>query len=251
MEDNPPKEPPLQFSVRSLLVITAVVAAILGATVPAFRAARQAEQRMDCVNNLRLIAMACANYRDTYKAFPPAITYDEDGNAMHSWRGLISPYMESSGFYGAYDLTEPWNGPNNRLLGDETPDTFIDSQRNPYQCLYAPSFYRCPASPRSQDRMLTNYVMLIDDRNGSPERPHDATPRTGSSIIILEITDTDIHWMEPRDVLLSELRSKTNHPQKDRLSGRHNGVCVVRADDNSEVLYEPVTAERLEELLAE
>ena len=251
MEDNPPKEPPLQFRLRPLLITTLVVAAILGVTVPAFRAARQAQQRQACLSNLQCIAQACSWYHDTYKAFPPAITYNEDGKAMHSWRVLISPFLESSGFYDAYDFKQPWNGPNNRSLGDEIPDMLLDTQNNPYQCLYGPRFYRCPGTPQSQDRMLTNYVMLIDDRNGSPERSHDATPRTGSSIIILEIADTDIHWMEPRDVLLSDLRSKTDHLQKNRLPGRHGGVCVVRGDGSIEVLDEPVTTERLEELLAE
>ncbi len=65
---------------------------------------------MRCSNNLKQIALSFLNYHDIHKAFPCAITYGDDGTAMHSWRVLILPYLESSGFYSAYNLKEPWNG---------------------------------------------------------------------------------------------------------------------------------------------
>ncbi len=140
-----------RFSLRSLLITTAVISGLLGVFAPSFRAAREASQQVRCSVNLRQIALACLNYRDTYKVLPCAITYDDDGKAMHSWRVLISPFVESSGFYDAYDLKQPWNGPDNRLLGDAIPDTFVDSQRNLYQQVYRLGVYRCPSAPRSQD----------------------------------------------------------------------------------------------------
>lgn len=250
MEDN---SPPLRFSLRPLLITALVVAALLGVAVPVFRAASREQQRRACVRNLHCIAMACSGYHDTQKAFPPAITCDEHGNPMHSWRVLIAPYLEQFGFFDAYDLRQPWNGPDNRLLGDETPDTFFGTDGSPHQCVYVAPYLRCPAAPQSRDPMLTNYVMLIDDRNGPPNQSNGTTPEAGSasSIVILEIADTDIHWMEPRDVRFSELSSWMNHTKRNRLPGRHAGVCVIRADGSIEVPDGPVTVERLEELLAE
>jgi hypothetical protein len=62
---------------------------------------------MRCSNNLRQIALSFHNYHDIHKALPCAITYGDDGTAMHSWRVRILPYLESSGFYSAYNLKEP------------------------------------------------------------------------------------------------------------------------------------------------
>lgn len=247
----------LRFSLRSLLITTITICVLLIVIVPSFRAARQASLRMSCSDNLKLIATACLNYRDANRVFPCAITYDDDGKAMHSWRVLVLPYLESTGIYSAYDLTQPWNGPNNRLLGDGIPDTFEDSHRNSYDRIYDAGLYRCPGVPGSQDRMLTNYVMLIDDRPGQPNAPPNmpgSVPQrtdVGSTVIIVEIADTDIHWMEPRDVLLSELSLKINDRTRHSLSSYHGVVCIARADGSVEMLNESVTAERLQELLSQ
>ena len=105
--------------------------------------------------------------------------------------------------------------------------------------------------------MCTNYVMLIDDRpgqlNGPPNRPGSFPPRLypDHSVIVIEIADSDIHWMEPRDVLLSELSMKINDRSNRSLSSYHGGACVVHADASVEILDEATTEERLRELLAQ
>ena len=65
---------------------------------------------------------------------------------MHSWRVLVLPFAEATGFPSAYNFQEPWNGPHNRLLADDTPDTFIGSNLRPYQ-----SGARCEFLPLSGD----------------------------------------------------------------------------------------------------
>jgi hypothetical protein len=217
----------------------------------------QQTQQDECARNLKQIALALHNYRDVYKAFPWAITYGDEGTPMHSWRVRIEPYMEASGFYWAYDFAEPWNGEKNRLLGDEIPDTFIGSTLTPYRATHYPHYYRCPSARASQNRMCTNYVMLIDDRpgkpNGPPNRPGSVPPSFDdkSAVIIIEIADSDIHWMEPRDVLLSELSMKINDRSKRSLSSYHGGACIAHADGSVEILDEATTKERLRELLAQ
>ena len=46
----------------------------------------------------------------------------------------------------------------------------------------------------------------------------------------------NIHWMEPRDVLLSELSMKINDRSKRRLSSYHGGACIAHADGSVELL---------------
>ena len=105
--------------------------------------------------------------------------------------------------------------------------------------------------------MYTNYVMLIDDRpgrpNGPPNLPGSVPPQMSSksTVIVIEIANTDIHWMEPRDVLLSELTFNVNDKSKCSPSSRHGGACVARADGSVVVLDENMTEEYLKQLLAE
>ena len=258
--DNAPTNKPSggpHFSLRSLLVTTMIICVLLAVLLLLFRHSLQSAQRLSCTYNLKQIGLAFQNYHDVYKTFPCAITYGDDGTPMHSWRVLVLPFAEASGFISAYNFQEPWNGPHNRLLADETPDTFIGSDLRPYQCVSDAGFYRCPGAPQSQDRMRTNYVMLIDDRPGKPNGPphlpgsvpHSLDPT--SAVIVIEIADSDIRWMEPRDVLLSELSMKINDRTKRSLSSYHGGACVLHADGTVEILDDATTEERVRELLTQ
>lgn len=219
-------------------------------------AVRRAKQTRQCSEQLKTLALALLCYRDNYKTFPPAITYAQDGTPLYSWRVLVHPWVEQFNFRERFDLSEPWNGPKNRLLCDETPDTFRDSVGMPFRAVFRPYFCRCPSAPKTQSVWVTNYVMLIDDQpgkpNGPPNRP-GSVPLSfddKSAVIIIEVADSDIHWMEPRDVLLSELSMKINDRSKRSLSSYHGGVCVVHADGSVETMEETITEERLRELLA-
>ena len=134
--------------------------------------------------------------------------------------------LSRDSFLDTYDFEEPWNGPRNRLLSDDIPDTFYGEHMTRFECVYFPEGYRCPNAPWTQRRLCTNYVMLIDDRPGKPNgrQPCRAAFPHRRSWHFLEITDSDILWLEPRDVLLSELSLKINDRSKCSLSGYHGGV---------------------------
>jgi hypothetical protein len=69
------------------------------------------------------------------------------------------------------------------------------------------------------------------------------------SIVVIEIADSDIHWLEPRDVLLSQLSMKINDRSKRSLSSYHGGACVVHGDGSVEFLDDATTEERLRRML--
>ncbi len=246
-----------RFSLRSLLVGTTGLCVLLAVViVPVIQVARQAAQRRTCSRYLQKIVWGLHNYHDLFKTFPPAIIYAADGTPMHSWRVLAKNVIYTDQFYGLYDFHEPWNGPKNSLLADDMPDTWHDLDGTTYEAVYeCPFYYRCPSALPTQDRMNTNYVMLIDDRpgkmNGPPNRPGSVPSSFDdkSAVFIIEITDSDIHWMEPRDVLLSELSMKINDRSKRSLSSHHGGACIAYADGRIEILDETATEERVRELL--
>jgi hypothetical protein len=246
----------LRFSLRLLFIVFVVICVLLAVLIALIRQARQAAQQMRCQNNLKQIGLALQNYHDVYKMFPPAIAYAPDGIPMHSWRVHVAPFVVQNALYDAYNCDEAWNGPANRRLTDEIPDHF--GEKYGTMLFDAEYFsYRCPGALSSQNRMCTNYVMLIDDRpgqpNGPPNRP-GSVPQAkpgDSHVVILEIADSDIHWMEPRDVLLSELSFRINDPIARSPSSHHEGACVLRADGSVEILDETMTAEYVEKLLTQ
>ncbi len=178
---------------------------------------------------------------------------------MHSWRVAITPFLVQNAFYDAYEYDQPWNGPSNIRLTDEIPEVPTSSGEMYAGVVFDAEYfaYRCPSDPASQHRMCTNYVMLIDDRpgkpNGPPNLPGSVPPRldSKSAVIVIEIVDSDIYWMEPRDVLLSELSMKINDRSKRSPASYHGGACVLHADGTVEVLDDKTTEECVMALLAQ
>ena len=259
--DLPAAEPSARprFSLRSLFIATMAICILLAVLVPVIRAARRASQRMACSNNMKSIALALHNYHDVYKKFPWAITYADDGTPMHSWRVRIVPYLRAATCFTLLRLPRTVErAARTDCLADDIPD---DWQRYGWHVHIisapCPPLYRCPSALQSQNPMCTNYVMLIDDRpgkpNGPPHRPGSVPPSLDdkSAVIIIEIADSDIHWMEPRDVLLSELSMKINDRSKRSLSSYHGGACIAHADGTVELLDDATTEERVRELLAQ
>jgi prepilin-type processing-associated H-X9-DG protein len=167
---------------------------LLALLLPAMSCAREAARRGACANNLKQLVLALQNYHDMHGSFPLARTSDADGKPMHSWRTSLLPFLECQSVYDKCNFKEPWDSENNRKLGVRF------------------RLFQCPSSlfqyAGSTQPTFTNYVAVVGPNTAWPgERSLKLSdiPDSGRhTIMLVELADSDIPWMEPRDVTIEE-----------------------------------------------
>ncbi len=88
------------FTLVELLVVTAIIATLIGLLLPAVQSAREAARGSACKNNLRQLAIANTNYEAAYRNFPPSLvwaggsTTDASANAVWSAQARLLPFLE-------------------------------------------------------------------------------------------------------------------------------------------------------------
>src|SRR4051794_6427956 len=113
------------FRLVELLAVLGILALLVALLLPATRSAREPARRSQCVNNLKMIALALRNYEQQYKALPPAYSVDAGGRPLHSWRTLILPYLEQARLYNTIDLAKPWDDPANARAMETIPTVYL------------------------------------------------------------------------------------------------------------------------------
>jgi prepilin-type processing-associated H-X9-DG protein len=211
-------------------------ALLLSLFLPALDPRRPAH-RTECLNNVRNIALALNNYHWKYGSLPPPYIADANGRPMHSWRVLILPYLDRNDLYGAYRFDEPWNGPNNSKLHNLIIDTFA-----------------CPADHGGTRSTETSYVAVLGPETLWPGdravKLDDVTDGLGITLLVVEIADSGIHWMEPRDLHVSQMSRTVNGKSGQGISSAHPGGAVVGfADGRVRFLSNTSSAATIEALL--
>ena len=108
------------------------------------------------------------------------------------------------------------------------------------------------ASEKEHKTGMTNYVAVVgpgtmwEDAKGMKWR--EATDGTSNTILVVELADSNIHWMEPRDLDVRSLPKRINGLSG--ISSKHvRGACVAMADGNVRFLDEDTAVETLKALL--
>lgn len=195
-----------------------------------------------CRGNLRMITLALLNYENSHHSLPPAFLADAQGKPMHSWRVLILPYLSQQGqeIYSQYRFDEPWDGPNNSKLAQRCPDLF-----------------RCPEDVKRYGRpneWMTSYVAVVGPETVWPgeqsTKIRDITDGTTTTLLVVEVADSGINWMEPRDLHLAEMEITINSHSGKGISSEHKGGArVAFADGSVRSLEDSLSAETVRALL--
>ncbi len=220
----------MRLSVRRLMALIAVLALPM-LVIREFNRTREAAREMDCVGHLKQYGLGLHNYVTVFGCFPPAYTTDLPGNPIQSWRVAPLHTWPEHDLYGKYDFNVPWNHANNAgLLNYDTPGFFL----------------WCPSGDGRSTKM-TDYVAVVGTQTAWPGnrglKRSEITDDPSSTILVLEVADSRIHWMEPKDPTLDEILACG-------LSSHHQGfVNALFADGGVRRIRTDVSRETLKALL--
>jgi prepilin-type processing-associated H-X9-DG protein len=167
------------------LTSPAVGAAAVAYLVPAVRSSLEAARRVQCVNNLKQIALALHNFHASNNAFPRPAILDQKGKPLLSWRVAILPYIEQQTLYDKFKLDEPWDSPHNQALLKEMPPIF-----------------RCPIRTKGEP-FTTTYRVLVGKgalfEKDTDIAVADVTDGTSNTLMVVEAKDA-VPWSKPEDL---------------------------------------------------
>jgi hypothetical protein len=208
---------------------------------------------LTCRHDLQQIGLALLNYQQLHGAFPPAYLCDKSGKPVNSWRAEVVPYFwhnfrpgrdDYAGGPG-YDYTEPWNGPNNSKLRYGPQSARVPL--NKHRC----EEFQCP-SDCNKEPAIADYVAVVGPNTMwsgcKPVKPA-ADGSDKDKILVIEIMNSDILWMEPRDLTLEQALNAIQ-PKKGVGIGSHHrdGIHYVTVGGEVRTLDPNIDRESLRKL---
>jgi hypothetical protein len=218
---------------------------VLGAAALSFGCALvwaiRTSHAQDCEAAARKLALALYAYRQSHEGcLPPPYIEDVETGERHSWRVILLPNVAYDFSYGDYSFQERWNSSRNRALFSRL------------------TCYACPAHSRSPE--LTNYVAVVGDETFWPEPKaaksysyatvgeHDTDwpapkgrnvmlPDWRTKIVLVELVDSDLRWMEPRDISLKEFLDVVKSDPRGPFYNKYvKGIRAIDADGQLRII---------------
>ena len=146
------------FSLIELLVAIAIIAVLIALLLPAVQSAREAARRAQCVNNLKQIGLAIANYESVIGCIVPGYISQCAGNCTSAmplpqqvavpgynpdpqtgdngpgwgWLALLLPFAEQAPLYNAINVNLPtWVADNSTVVTTQVNVFLCPSANNP------------------------------------------------------------------------------------------------------------------------
>ena len=197
--------------------------------------ARREARRTLARNHLKGILIELSSFNDFHGRLPHPTERDSDGNVLHSWRFVVCRLgfgdAVQVGFYGqapSSGYKEPWdsaanaryyNGPHRDYIGG--PMSFIDPTRD---------------GDRTRFVAITGPGTCFD-----PERDISLEELPPDVILVVEVRNSDQHWMEPggdldirtipRRIDIDDGKGISGHDQHGFFVGFADGEVWLISDD--------------------
>jgi prepilin-type N-terminal cleavage/methylation domain-containing protein len=105
------------FTLIELLVVIAIIGVLIALLLPAVQMAREAARRNSCINNLKQMALATANYVDVNNSFPltgyDGNTWGTGASSTNSYgaKARILPFLDQGNVYDSINFSHGsrWN----------------------------------------------------------------------------------------------------------------------------------------------
>ena len=205
-----------RFSVRRWLPCVAgvvSVALLAGAVWYDQQHLRPERHKRACKAHLKQLLTALHSYHDEHHCFPPAYTLGPDGERWHSWRVLILPQLGEQELHAQYRFDEPWNSPHNAKLANRMPAAF-----------------GYPGEDHAKFLAIVGRVTAWPEHFSTSFR--DFTDGTSNTALLVESSDSNLNWLEPRDLSLGQVLKRHRAPTAPRCVGR-DGLILVGMGDGS------------------
>ncbi len=205
---------------------------LTGLLLPAVNAVRESSRYGQCTNNLRMLALSLLDYQDAHRSLPQQPVSEKDGTPLLSWRVLVLPYIEYEDLCRAFDMSQAWDGPENRKL-----------------LLKRPRMLCCPSDSDAWEAnsATTNYLAVKgtgtfwQQYGGASTDTHEWQELAARSVLLIETANSGIQWTEPRDLCIDNLEAATDVPSASVVQSVHthwngylfkpsHGVNVTLAD---------------------
>ncbi len=117
------------FTLIELLVVIAIIAVLIALLLPAVQAAREAARRMQCVNNLKQLGLAIANYEGVAGALPPSVVVAKNGAGFwtNGWsiNGRLLPFLEQNSAFNSVNFTLNYSAADNTTVSQMIINSYI------------------------------------------------------------------------------------------------------------------------------
>jgi len=201
-------------------------------SLPSPGTTKEEAQRGDVHNDLKNIGLAIINYAAEDGRMPPIAIVDKDGNPLLSWRVLLLPGLEQSKLFEQFDLTKPWDSPENLPLVEKIPEVFA-SPRDPDSVRLGKTPYK--AIVTEGDAWNTAWGKL-----GKRMRIEQFTDGPSNTAMVVEDLSGPVIWTKPEDISPAQIKRAM---QSQRWS---DDVYFMVFADGSVQTFEDMEFERLE-----
>lgn len=202
-----------------LLVVFPLVAFGFYAAVMKLVIEPQRAVRLQALNNLRNVGIACQNFASGSKAELPAQAIrSENDKPLLSWRVSLLPLLDNAVLHRKADLSQPWDSDANKVLRESCPPVL-----------------QAPGSP-ADGTLQTSWFTIVGEDTPFPEQGlvnlNDISKADGlgNTLMFVEATEMKIEWAEPKDIPFSALKASPN-----KLSGK--GPSTHRRDGKFAVVF--------------